>query len=1814
MDDGRSVLLKMPWRQRPGSTELELLARECELIRRLPLPGIPSECQFLRFSTTCALVFDDCGGVSLQQLVGTSQSDLGAFFRAAIQLAAIVGELHRRDIVHNAIQPKTILFNPESKALRLVDFTLATTSGGEFRPMLPTHVLRSILAYMSPEQTGRMNRRTDYRSDFYSLGVVFYELLTGAHPYTSGDPLELIHWHIARTPPAPSELAPEVPGPVSEIVMKLLAKSADDRYQSALGLLDDLETCASEWGTRRSVTSFTLGRRDISDRLLIPQRLYGREAEIQELARVFESVVRGGTAMMLVAGYPGIGKTVLIQEMYGPIVRKRGHFTAGKFDQIVRNIPYGALIQALKGLLGQLLTGSEENLRDWRRRLLDALGPNGGVLAEVIPEIELILGKQPAPALLGPAETQNRFRLVFQNFIGAVARQEHPLVVFLDDLQWADPATLNLLLPLLTSPDLKHLLLIGAYRDSEVGPTHPLTRTLSSLEQARGRLFRMSLAPLSVDDLSLLLKDALHRELPAVLPLAEIILRKTGGNAFFVVQFLKTLRQDGFLTFDYTQAQWGFDVPAIERAPMTDNVIDLMTRKIQRLSSGGQRILTLAACVGSPFDLDTLAVVSEFSPREVARRLNEALAEGLVLYQNRSPRAAVSGEPETIETAGYEFLHDRVQQAAYSLIPPEQRMLVHLTVGRLLRDREERASAEENLFDIAHHLNLGRSLITDANERLALARLNASAGRRAKSSTAYQCALTYLRAGIGLLAEDRWQSDYDLMWNLHLEAAECEYLCGHFAEAENCFDLLLVQARTNLDKAQIHNLRVVQYENTSRYADAVACGREGLALFGLLFPETIAEKQAALETELSRIQSLLEGRTVDALADLPTMEDPEKRSVMRLLTSVWASAYILGDQLLTRLISSTMVSLSLECGNTEESAYGYVTHAITVGPVRGDYESAYQWGSLALSVNERFNDPKRRAKIHQQFNAHVNLWRRPMQTCIPHAREACRSGLETGDFTYAGYGAFTESWPALLTSQDLDRFVREYSPNLALLEKIRMTGLAAALKVILNWARALQGRTSDKLSLSDDDFDERAYLKDFGTNPFFATFYHVAKLYLHFAFEAYDEALEAARRAREVVSALGGTIWPVLLDFLYGLTVASLHRDATDEQRRVWLAEAADVQQSLELLARNCPENFSCFSLLLRAELCRMGKRDLEAMTAYEEAIRYARATGSLPNQGLSNELYARFWDARGNEAIAALYLGEACRAYEKWGAAAKVADLEERYSLAREAGATRNPISLDIHTVAKAAHAISVEIVLEDLLRRLMQIALENAGAQRGIFLENKGDSLVIQAEAEVGGDEARVLKAKPFEQAGNLSCAVVRYAWHTGGSVVVGDVPSDERFAGDPYIVSARPRSILCVPVKHQGKFAGVLYLENNLTRDAFTGERVEVIQILCSQAAISLANARAYEEIRQEAERRRRAEEELRDALLEVQSLKKRLEAENIYLQEEIRREHNFEEIVGNSPALLEVLKNVEQVAPADSTVLIFGETGTGKELIARAIHSHSGRQERPLVSVNCGAISAGLVESELFGHVKGAFTGALERRVGRFEIADGGTLFLDEVSELPLETQVKLLRVLQLGEFEPVGSSKTSRVDVRIIAATNRDLEAEVRAGRFRTDLYYRLNVVPLRVPPLRERPEDIRPLVMFFLSRLSKKSGKGIHAVSEETMKRLAAYSWPGNIRELQNVLERAVVLSPGPVLSLDSNFVPVTGSAQPRRMVAAAPTEAVLPTLEENERSHILAALEQSRWVIEGARGAARILNLHPNTLRSRMKKLGIHRLGHEIS
>jgi predicted ATPase/signal transduction histidine kinase len=1529
---GVSVLIKAPRQEPARQAAVAALGCERDVVASLPIGSVLRPV-IVEEPRACALVMDDPGGVLLASLIQEGRPDLSAALAVAIEVADALDSIHKRGMIHNGLRPDAILSDSAAARAWLVDFGDVSCSPGNVLSSTTRALPLSRLIYVSPERIGRMDRAVDYRSDFYSLGTVLYELLTGIPPFQSDDALELIHWHVAKVPPAPVQLVAAIPRSVSDIVMKLLAKTAEERYQSARGLGEDLRVCAKEWALRRSCPPIAVGARDVWDNFQISKKLYGREQELGVLLEAFERITQRRTthaSMMLVAGYSGVGKTSLIQELCKPIVRQKGYFIAGKFDQVVRNIPFGALIQAFRALVRQLLTESEAELAVWRAILGQALGANGGVLAEVIPEIEFIIGSQPAPVALGPTEALNRFQLVIQRFVASLARPGHPLVVFLDDLQWADPATLSLLQPLLTGEGLGSLFLIGACRDNEIDPAHPLVKTLDALKSAGTEFQQIELGPLRLPSLTQLIRDTLQRQSSDVDPLARLVLEKTGGNPFFVIQFLKTLNEEGYLEFDEGQRCWTYRIETIAKARLTDNVIDLMTHKLQRLPPKTQRALTLAACIGNPFDVETLAVVSEQSADLVAEDLEEALTEGLILAEMPSDERTLESGTTTLS---YSFLHDRVQQSAYALIPSDRKELAHLTVGRLLRSRVQHEQSEERIFDIVHHLNLGCRFIVDDAERISVAELNLSAGLKAKSSTAHAAALEYLQAGVGRLTEGHWHSHYGLTFALHIETAESLYLCGHFDKAEAHLDLALEKAQSPLDRARVQNLRLLRYESLGRYEDAIRVGHEALALCGLYFPADSDERANALDREVASIQARVGNTGIDELSRLPEMSDPARRMIMKVCTNLHTSCYLSGGKTLTMLNTAFMVRLSLTYGNCEESAYAYALYAaMLLVPVQRDYQTAYEFGQLALKVNDRFPAPAIRTRVMMNLGWAVSLWHRPMSESLAISREAHRLGNENGMFVEATYALFNDCWLSLLSGEDLAQFQEACAPHVGYAQRVGMRYFAAAPQTILQWGLALQGLTAQPGSLSSETFDEEAFRRDYGGQPLFEMFFCVAKLAVLYTLEDYGSALKIAEQAEEIIRDFPGTIWDQQTIYYRALTLIALYPDLLPQARTEADRRIEATRERFRDWAENSPENFRLPHLILCAEIARLRGSLQESIELFEAAT---RVSSNCPREpALANELFGKLWVRRGNLKIAAPYLREARALYEQWGAAAKVEKLERAYPevLPRDRDAasrtraeqevlpadpaTARTEALDLFSVMKAAQAIAGEIELDRLLERLMRIAIENAGAEHGSLILEQNGEFFVNAEGSVNGVAVNARSGVPLALAENLPASIVNYVRRTSQAVVLPEAQSDDQYRHDPYIMRHRPRSVMCVPVVRQGRLIGILYLENNMVGGAFTPERIQVMQVLSTNAAISLENAELVDGLKREIRERKQAQDELRSALTNVEELKNELEAENIHLRRDMiaNVSHDLRTPLASLRGYLETLLMKEETLPA------------------------------------------------------------------------------------------------------------------------------------------------------------------------------------------------------------------------------------------------------------------------------------------------------------
>ncbi len=1534
-EDGQSVILKLIATEYPSFSEITQFRNQYTITKNLDLPGIVKPLSIENYGNGYVLVMEDFGGISLADWqrgieIGNNPLTLSQFFPIAIEIVSTLEGLHRYRIIHKDIKPANILINPSTGEVKVIDFSIATLLPREIQFLTNPNVLEGTLAYISPEQTGRMNRGIDYRSDFYSLGVTFFELLTGQLPFTATDPIELVYSHIAKPPLKASDINADIPPILSDIITKLMAKNAEDRYQGTQGLKHDLETCRNQWQTG-NIATFELGMRDISDRFLIPEKLYGRQHEVETLLAAFERVTGGTTEMMLVAGFSGIGKTAVVNEVHKPIARQRSYFIKGKFDQFQRDIPLSGLIQAFRDLIGQLLSETDAQVQHWKTNILSALGEQAQVITDIIPELEQIIGKQPEISELSGSAAQNRFNLLFQRFVQVFTTKEHPLVIFLDDLQWADAASLKfieLLMsqtnivnknPYLSSPEITEdfsipmfqgnrevdeiprsdetaggLLLIGAYRDNEVSKAHPLCLTLQEIEKLGATINEITLRALNQSELNSLIADTLKCEEILAVPLTQIIFAKTTGNPFFATQLLTYLHKDGIIKFSFDIGFWLYDIAETQAIALTDGVVDFMAIQLRKLPKNTQQALMLAACIGNEFDLQTLATVYEKTVEDTASDVWKALHKGLIVTQsnvyklfqhddaqkeNFESKDSKELSVRNLQIPKYKFIHDRVQQAAYSLIPEDQRKQIHLKIGLLLLNNTPVAEREANIFQLVNHFNIAVELIADRTKHDELAQMNLVAGRKALASTAYLTAVRYLTTGIELLTSDSWENKYELSLALYETTAEAAYLAGQFEQMERLVEVVLVQAKTLLEKVKVYEVKIQAYGAQNKALEAVNIALDFLKLLGVDFPEN--STQSDIQIAMTEVATNLSGKRIEDLIDLPEMREVEPLAVMRILSSITALAYQTVPELFP-LFALEQINLSIKYGNSILSAYVYVVYGLILCGVLGDIESGYKFGQLALGLLDKFNAKEVNAKNSLTFNIVIRHYKEHIRETLKPLLETYYSGIETGDLEFAAYSLmFYNSYSYFIGRElvGLSREMATYSDCIIQTkQEIVFNWNSIYRQIVLN----LIGTVENPCFLTGEAYNEEKLLpiqlkaKDRSG----ILYLYFGKLYLCYLFHELSQAVENATLAEKYLDGVTGQL--IVPQFYFYDSLARLalyHVTEASEQKQI-LGKVTANQKKMQHWAYHAPMNFLHKFYLVEAERHRILAEYVEAMELYDRAITLAKENEYINEEALANELAAKFYLEWGKQKIAQTYLIDAYYAYSRWGAKAKVNDLTKRYPqlfapILQQEKFSSHPShkttsnnkslstlsdrqtiigfktsisdSLDLAALIKASQVLSGEIELEQLVSTLIKVVMENAGASKCALILSKGNNSNLTLAA-VGSSSTTKFPSICLELSDDVPITLVNYVKRTLEILVIDDAKTNTFLVGDRYIIREQPYSLLCIPIINQRKLLGILYLENNLTTGAFTRDRLEVLQLLTTQAAISLENAILYKNLAQ------------------------------------------------------------------------------------------------------------------------------------------------------------------------------------------------------------------------------------------------------------------------------------------------------------------------------------------------------------------------------
>lgn len=1526
--NGNRVILKYLANEYPSFTELVQFRHQYTLIDHLRIAGIVQPISLENYGNGYVLVMEDFGGISLRDYTKNKRLSIGEFLTIALQLVQTLNQLLQSRIIHKDIKPDNILINPESKQVKLIDFSIASVLPRETQEIFTPNVLEGTLAYISPEQTGRMNRGIDYRTDFYSLGVTFYELLTGQLPFAATDPIELIHCHIAKPPVSPKTLNPEIPDVLAEIILKLMAKTAEDRYQSAIGLWHDLENCLKKYTANGEIPSFTLATQDISDRLMIPEKLYGRETEVQILLDAFNQVAnpaepsltqtgQRGVKLMLVTGFSGIGKSALVHEIHKPIIRQRGYFISGKYDQFQRDIPLSAIVRAFADLIRQLLTESEASVQQWQATILQALGKNAQVIIDVIPELELLIGSQPPVEKLSTRAAKHRFNLLFQKFIQVFAAPEHPLVIFLDDLQWADSASLKLMHNLLGENEVNYLLLIGAYRDNEVFPTHPLMLMLQSLPNAEQSVAKITLKPLDFNSLNRLMADTLKCEPSVAMPLTELVESKTQGNPFFTIQFLKFLHQIDLIyyagkTNDSAAANidvpsggyWQCDMAQIKALAISNDVVEFMASQLIKLPEATQNMLKLAACIDNQFDLRTLAIVSEQSLGETASALWPALQEGLILPTSQAYKFFQDASLEDVAktqdlSLSYKFLHDRVQQSAYALIGDETRKATHLKIGQSLWQHTPEKKQASKIFDIVNQLNYGIELVPSQAERYQLAELNLTAGKKAKASMAYASALKYLNTGVSLLAPESWHECYDLTVNLYLELAETAYFNTNYERCEALGQVILSQATNLLDRIKIYELKIQIATAKNQLDEAINIGLN--VLNSLDIPLVDALPTAAI---------------VKDLHTLPKMTDPVKLAALRILIIIAPPAYNANPELVP-LLTLTMVNICIQGGNSSLAAYAYAFYGVLLCSQMEKIETGYEFGQQALQVLEQFDDVEIKGKVYHLFNVGIRHWRESTRDTIAPWVDTIQFALDAGDIEYACYAAMGYCIGIFLVGEPLDAVVAKQATYLNLMQKLKQefpfNGTCFWGQMVLNLVQPSKIPTC----LVGDLANEVTTVPILQENKNIQTLFvvYLGKTLLSYLFKDYEAAVANAAIASEYQQAMAGLLAISQYPFYESLALLACYPQVDLSQQSAYLEKVAANQETMKIWATNAPMNFQHKYDLVEAEKARVLGDNWLATELYEQAIQGAKNAGYIQEEALANELAAEFYLACGRTKVAQTYLIDAYYAYARWGAKTKVDHLTECHrellspvfsnqtmeirttttvssssqsnlSVSQSMSSTGNSSVLDLLSAMKASQALSGEIYLDRLLAKLMQICQENAGAQKcAIILPEEDDSAIATLNVLDPLSDPEIppqLNWMNLGESREIPLTVFRYVQRTEETVILADATLDPTFAADPYITEQKPKSILCMPFRNRGQIVGFLYLENQAIAKAFSRDRLEILQLFTAQAAISLENAKLYNSLEQQVQERTQELNEKNLRLKQAIQELKRTQSQMIYTE--------------------------------------------------------------------------------------------------------------------------------------------------------------------------------------------------------------------------------------------------------------------------------------------------------------------------------------------
>jgi histidine kinase len=1475
---------------------LARLRHEFAIAREISCAGVPKYLHLENTSALAGIFIEDVEGIRLSDFIKKVPVDLNTFFKIGINLCALLDELHQRNIVHHAINPYNLFISPDTFEVYLLNFSNSSHSVNK-TGNLNFLTGDSRLEYISPEQSGRVQWKTDSRSDIYSLGVIFYEMLAGLNPFYSEDMMEIVHFHIAKNPRPLDKLKAEIPEVVSAIISKMISKNPEDRYQSVSGVKDDLENCYEQLLNTGTIEIFPLCSTDFSSNFQISKKIYGRDQEIQQLEEAFDEVCAGNSGLMLVTGYSGVGKSLMVRQICAKVIDKRGCFIEGKFNQIQQNIPYYAFIVAFREFVDYILKEKHERITQWKNIITEAVGVNGKVLTEVVPNLELLIGVQPEVPSLTPAETLNRFNFVTRNFIKAIATEDSPLVIFIDDLQWADNASLELLKLLLSGKDTHNLLIVGALRDNEVDEYHPLNKVLEDIRTSIP-VRSIHIKNLTYDDVSCMIGESFGIAEAQKKQLVDLVYNKTKGNAFFVHQFLKSLYEEKLLSFNYAKRQWELDIKATEELNITDNVVDLVAGRIQKLPVETQKVFKLAACLGNRFNLLLLSIICNKPEQDLAQDIQIGLIEDLVI--------PIEGS--------YKFSHDKVQQAVYSLIQEDERSKLHLQLGKVLLEHFSKEQIEEYTFDIANQFISGFDALESEHERKRAAELFALAGKKAKRASAYASSLEYLTRGIELLPENSWKENYDLSLELYSEAAESAYLCGNYDKMEHWIEHVLENTEITLDQVKVYEIRIRAYTALARIEEAVTTALKVLKILGVKYPEKPNKFHVLMD--VLKVRAALGTRSLDKVWKNKKMNNPKVYAAIRIIASVASASYFSFPDLFP-LFATKPFLLMVKHGNCAMSSYITVSYALIISGGFEDYATSKRLVKLAGELEKYYTPEQHKARVGMVTNTFLVHAGDHLKNTIMPLEEAYKAGVQAGDFEYAAYSVLIQSINEFISGNKLEDSLVSMRERTKRIAQLQQSTPLCSHSLFAQAAQNLHDNPKDPLWLAGDFFDESK------VNPYkegsitkSSTFdYFICKLLLSYYLGRYEDAYKYAMEAEKyVANSVGNPLVPSF--YLYqSIAYLAVINGKSKKERKAMFSRISVNRKKLVKLSKSAPMNYLHKCYIIEAELYRVKGREEKAHACYIKAIAFARQYEYLHEEALALEMMGRFNLSRKDTVQAEFYIQKAREQYYHWGAMAKVEELENRYPAFLKFGKTtagyhspgikeqeqvsRDVIGFDLKSIMKASTAISGEINLERLLEKMIRIVLENAGAEKGfLVLKNEDGNFYIEAEGALSDPVVTVLKSIDYNVAGLIPNSIFQYVLNTRESLVIDHAAEDAKFSSDPIVQEKKLKSILCLPIIKSGNLMGILYLENNLISNAFTPERIQFLQLLSGQMAVSIENA-------QNEEKKIAAFRE-RENLLKKINIQQTILSKEVIKTQEYERKRIAEELHDGMGYLLSTLK--------------------------------------------------------------------------------------------------------------------------------------------------------------------------------------------------------------------------------------------------------------------------------------------------------------------